>query len=35
MLSVGSTVDPGEASRHFRGRDPQADALLKAEGLSR
>ena len=35
MLSVGNTVDPGEAFRHFRGRDPQVDALLKAEGLSR
>jgi len=35
MLSVGNTVDPGEAFRHFRGRDPQADALLRAEGLAR
>jgi peptidyl-dipeptidase Dcp len=35
MLSVGNTVDPGDAFRRFRGRDPQADALLKAEGLAR
>jgi peptidyl-dipeptidase Dcp len=35
MLSVGNTADPGEAFRRFRGRDPQADALLKAEGLAR
>ena len=35
MLSVGNTVDPGEAFRRFRGRDPQVDALLKAEGLAR
>jgi len=34
MLSVGNTVDPGEAFRRFRGRAPQIDALLKAEGLS-
>jgi len=34
MLSVGNTIDPGEAFRRFRGRSPQADALLKAEGLA-
>ncbi|HEV8690177.1 MAG TPA: M3 family metallopeptidase, partial [Ideonella sp.] len=34
VLSVGNSVDPGEAFRAFRGRDPQADALLKAEGLA-
>ena len=34
MLSVGNTIDPGEAFRRFRGRDPQTDALLKAEGLA-
>ncbi len=34
MLSVGNTVDPGDAFRRFRGRDPQPDALLKAKGLA-
>lgn len=34
MLSVGNTVDPGEAFRRLRGRDPQADALLRANGLA-
>ena len=34
VLSTGNTVDPGEAFRRFRGRDPQIDALLKAEGLA-
>jgi peptidyl-dipeptidase Dcp len=34
MLSVGNTVDPSEAFRRFRGRDPKIDALLKAEGLA-
>jgi peptidyl-dipeptidase Dcp len=35
MLSVGNTVDPGEAFRRFRGRDPSPDHLLRAEGLAR
>ena len=34
MLSVGNTADLGEAFRRLRGRAPQIDALLKAEGLS-
>ena len=34
MLSVGNTVDPGEAFRRFRGRDPSPDHLLRGEGLA-
>ncbi len=33
LFSVGNTVDPAEAYRSFRGRDPKASALLKARGL--
>lgn len=32
-LSVGNTVDPAEAYRKFRGRDPKPDALLKERGF--
>jgi len=34
ILSVGNTVDPGEAFRQFRGRDPDAGALLRAKGFA-
>ena len=34
IMSVGNTVDPAEAFRNFRGRDPKPDALLKARGFS-
>ena len=34
VLSVGDTVDPAEAFRKFRGRDPKPDALLRAKGFS-
>ena len=34
MLSVGNTVDPADAFRRFRGRDPSPDHLLRAEGLA-
>ena len=34
VLSVGNTVDPGAAFRHFRGRDPEVGALLRAEGFA-
>jgi Zn-dependent oligopeptidase len=33
LFSVGNTVDPAEAYRDFRGRDPKVEALLKARGL--
>ncbi len=33
VMSVGNTVDPAEAFRNFRGRDPKADALLKSKGF--
>ena len=33
VLSVGDTVEPAEAFRKFRGRDPRAEALLKAKGF--
>ena len=34
ILSVGNTVDPAEAFRAFRGRDPEVDALLRARGFA-
>ena len=33
ILSRGDTVDPAEAFRAFRGRDPDASALLRERGL--
>jgi glutamine synthetase adenylyltransferase/Zn-dependent oligopeptidase len=34
IMSVGNSVDPGEAYRRFRGRDPHIDALLRARGFT-
>ncbi len=34
VLSVGNTVDPAEAYRAFRGRDPEIGALLRLRGFS-
>ena len=34
IMRVGNTIDPAEAFRKFRGRDPKPDALLKAKGFS-
>jgi len=34
ILSRGDTVDPAEAFRAFRGRDPDASALLRERGLA-
>ncbi len=34
VLSVGNSVDPGDAYRSFRGRDPTVDALLRAHGYA-
>ncbi len=33
MLSVGNTVEPGEAYRRFRGRDAGIDALMRDRGF--
>jgi peptidyl-dipeptidase Dcp len=33
IFSVGNTVDPAEAYRNFRGRDPQVEALMKKRGF--
>ncbi|USI73784.1 M3 family metallopeptidase [Sphingomonas morindae] len=35
ILSRGGTVDPAEAYRAFRGRDPSPDALLRHDGFIR
>jgi len=34
VFSVGNTVDPAEAYRSFRGRDPKIDALMKKRGFA-
>lgn len=34
VFSVGNTVDPAEAYRSFRGRDPKIDALMKKRGFT-
>ncbi len=33
VFSVGNTVDPAEAYRQFRGRDPVVDALMRKRGF--
>lgn len=33
VLSVGNTIDPAEAFRNFRGRDPDVAALLRKRGF--
>ncbi|HEX8428332.1 M3 family metallopeptidase [Hymenobacter sp.] len=33
VLSVGNTVDPADAYRSFRGRDPKIDALMRERGF--
>ena len=33
IFSVGNTVDPAEAYRSFRGRDPQIEALMRKRGF--
>jgi peptidyl-dipeptidase Dcp len=35
ILSLGNTIDPAEAYRSFRGRDPLVDALLRKRGFAR
>jgi peptidyl-dipeptidase Dcp len=34
VLSIGNTVDPGEAYRRFRGRDAGIDALMRDRGFA-
>ena len=33
IMCVGNSVDPAQAYRNFRGRDPKIDALLRARGF--
>ncbi len=33
IMCVGNSVDPAQAYRNFRGRDPQINALLRARGF--
>lgn len=33
IFSVGNTIDPADAYRNFRGRDPQTSALMKKRGF--
>jgi peptidyl-dipeptidase Dcp len=33
IFSVGNTVDPAEAYRQFRGRDPRVEALMRKRGF--
>ena len=34
IFTVGNTVDPADAYRMFRGRDPQVDALMRKRGFA-
>jgi peptidyl-dipeptidase Dcp len=34
LLSLGNTVDPADAYRDFRGREPRVEALMKKRGFS-
>ncbi|MGH9872302.1 MAG: M3 family metallopeptidase [Pyrinomonadaceae bacterium] len=34
IFSVGNTVDPAEAYRSFRGRDPRTEALMRKRGFA-
>ena len=34
IFSVGNTIDPAEAYRAFRGRDPKVEALMKKRGFA-
>lgn len=33
VMSIGNTVDPAQAYRNFRGRDPKIDAYLRSKGF--
>jgi peptidyl-dipeptidase Dcp len=34
LLSMGNTVEPADAYRAFRGRDPRVEALMKKRGFT-
>ena len=34
IFTVGNTIDPADGYRHFRGRDPQVDALMRKRGFA-
>jgi peptidyl-dipeptidase Dcp len=34
IFSVGNTIDPAEAYRNFRGREPKVEALMKKRGFT-
>ncbi len=34
IFSIGNTMDPADAYRAFRGRDPQIEALMRKRGFS-
>ncbi|HVS31608.1 MAG TPA: M3 family metallopeptidase [Thermoanaerobaculia bacterium] len=34
VFSVGNTIDPAEAYRRFRGRDPETEALMRKRGFT-
>jgi peptidyl-dipeptidase Dcp len=34
IFSVGNTIDPAEAYRNFRGRDPRVEALMQKRGFA-
>lgn len=34
IVSIGNTIDPAQAYRNFRGRDPKIDALLRVRGFA-
>ena len=34
IFSVGNTIDPAEAYRNFRGRDPRVEALMRKRGFA-
>jgi len=34
VFAVGNTIDPADAYRQFRGRDPKIDALMKKRGFA-
>jgi peptidyl-dipeptidase Dcp len=35
IFSVGNTIDPAEAYRNFRGREPKVEALMKKRGFTK
>ena len=35
IFSIGNTIDPAEAYRIFRGRDPKVEALMKKRGFTK